>query len=86
MYVIIMHTIIIIMYNPVCEFVVLFADIHEKSMILVHMEITHDELHHPTSLCTMIAHSWRALTGVTNIEFSVLHVAALSNASMAHRR
>ena len=71
MYVTIIHTIIIIMNNPVCKFVVLFADIHEKSVKLVHVEITCNELHHPTSLCATIAYSWRALTGVTNIEFSV---------------
>ena len=70
------------MNNPVCKFVVLFADIHEKSMISVHMKIKCNELHHPTSLCATIAHSWLALTGVTNIEFSVLHV-ALPNASTA---
>ena len=72
------------MYNPVCEFVVLFADIHEKSVIFVHVEIMRNELHHPTSLCMTIAHSSCALTSVTNIEFSALHV-ALPKASMAHR-
>ena len=73
------------MHNPVCKFVVLSADIHEKSVIFAQVEITRNELHYPTPLCVTIAHSWRALTSVTNVEFSVLHV-ALPNASTAHRR
>ena len=73
------------MYNPVCKFVVLFADIHEKSVIFVHVEITRNELHQLTPLHATIVHSSCALMGVTNIEFSVLHM-ALPNASTAHRR
>ena len=47
------------MYNPVCKFVVLFADIHEKSVIFERMEIMLNELHH--------------LMGVTVLNASMAH-------------
>ena len=56
-------------------------DIHVPN----HTEIMRNALRHSTCLYTTIARATHALTGVTNIEFSVLHV-ALSNASTTQGR
>ena len=49
-----------------------------------HVRITHNVLCLPTPPHAMIMHTTHALTGVTNIEFSVLHM-TLPNASTAQR-
>ena len=50
-----------------------------------HVEIMHNAVHCPTPPSTTIVHTSHALMGMTNTEFSMLHV-ALPNASTAQRR
>ena len=68
-------------------FPALLANIHGKSMIFACQMTLKlcNALCRPTPLCVMIACAMCALTGVTNIEFLVVHV-ALPNASTAQRR
>ena len=56
---------------------VLFVNICEKSVIFVHQMIRRLRVMHFIALIplhVMIAHTTRALAGVTNVEFSALHV------------
>ena len=62
--------------SAVCEYSWEIHDIHVPN----HTEITRD-----THLCARQQHATRALTGVTNIEFFMLHM-ALPSASTAQRR
>ena len=63
--------------RKVSAFPALFVNICEKSVIFVHQTTWRLRVMHfiaPTPLHVMIAHTTCALVGVTNIEFSALHV------------